>query len=112
MPLLHFSKNRHDRLPADTKFFDGKIMKIEDFTPKKLTRRHVTSKLASVFDFMGHLAPILSSLKSDLREVVQHTIGWDDSMPDVLRNKWLTNFHRLENLRGIRFHRPQTNHAS
>ena len=81
-------------------------MDIEDFVPKKLTRTHVTSKLASVFDFMGHLAPMLSGLKSDLREVVQHTIGWKDSMPDFLRNKWLKNFLKLETLRGLKFHRP------
>jgi hypothetical protein len=27
-------------------------------------------------------------------------------MPDFLRNKWLTNFLKLENLRGFKFHRP------
>ena len=106
IPLLHFSKKRRGRLPENTKFFDGKVMNIEDFVPKKLTRTHVTSKLASVFDFMGHLAPMLSGLKSDLREVVQHTIGWKDSMPDFLRNKWLKNFLKLETLRGLKFHRP------
>ena len=56
IPLLHFSKKRLGRLPEETKFFDGELMKIQDFAPKKMTRRHVTSKLASVFDFTGHLA--------------------------------------------------------
>ena len=106
IPLLHFSKKRRGRLSEDTVFFDGTMMKIEDHVPRKLTRRQVTSKVAAVFDIIGHLAPAMSGLKSDLREVVKNTAGWDDAMPDNLRNKWLTNFLKLENLRGIKFHRP------
>ena len=106
IPLLHFNKKRRGKLPEDTKFFDIKTMTIDDFVPKKLNRRQVTSKLASVFDVMGHLAPVLSGLKSDLRNVVKNTANWNDAMPSTLRNKWLDNFLKLERLRGIKFHRP------
>ena len=106
IPLLHFSKKKRGKLPENTVFFDGTMMKIEDFVPKKLSRRQVASKLASVFDILGYLAPILSGLKADLRKVVISTVGWDDAMSDKLRNKWLLNFIRLESLRGIKFHRP------
>ena len=81
-------------------------MKMEDFVPKKLSRRQVSSKLASVFDIVGYLAPIISGLKADIRKVVLNTLSWDDAMPAILRNKWLENFLRLESIRGIKFHRP------
>ena len=45
-------------------------------------------------------------MKGDLRKVVMNTTGWDDAMPQDLRNKWLKNFLRLESMRGIKFHRP------
>lgn len=63
------------------------MMKMEDFVPKKLSRRQVSSKLASVFDIVGYLAPIISGLKADLRKVVLNTLSWDDAMPAILRNK-------------------------
>ena len=106
IPLLHFNKKRRGKLPENTVFFDGTMMRMEDFVPKKLTRRQIASKLGSVFDILGHLAPVLSGLKGDLRAVVLNTTGWDDPMPDNLRNKWLLNFQKLENLRGIKYHRP------
>ena len=34
------------------------------------------------------------------------TEGWDDEKPADLRNKWLLEFLKLENLRGIAFDRP------
>ena len=94
IPLLHFNKKRRGKLPENTVFFDGTMMRMEDFVPKKLTRRHIASKLGSVFDILGHLAPVLSGLKGDLRTVVINTLGWDDAMPDNLRNKWLLNFQK------------------
>ena len=34
IPLLHFNKKRRGKLPEDKTFFDGKMMKIDDFVPK------------------------------------------------------------------------------
>ena len=75
IPLLHFSKKKRGKLPENTVFFDGTMMKIEDFVPKKLSRRQAASKLASVFDILGLLAPILSGLKGDLSKVVPQHFG-------------------------------------
>ena len=61
--------------------------------------------LAGIFDILGKFVPVLIGLKLDLREVVRMTTSWDEPMPSDLRNKWLTNFWKLEQLRGINFHR-------
>ena len=43
----------------------------------------------------------------DLRKVVKNTTGWDDSMEASLRNKWLDNFWKFEQLKGIKFSRAR-----
>ena len=55
---------------------------------------------------MGLLAPILAGIKILMSETVKATDGWDDEIPQYLRNKWLLAFLRLESLKGIQFHRP------
>ena len=105
IPLLHFSKKRRGRLDDKTNFFQGAFGDLEEFVPKKLSRRQVTSKVASVFDVLGKFAPILIGLKLDLREVVLNTETWDEAMSPDLRNKWLSNFWKLELLKGINFQR-------
>ena len=52
---------------------------LEEFVPKKLTRRIIFSKNYSIFDLTGKLAPIMSILKVDMRAAVEQTKGWDDS---------------------------------
>ena len=65
----------------------------------------IASKLASIYDIIGKFVPVLMGLKLDLREVVQLTSSWDEPMTSELRNKWLQNFWKLEQLRGLNFHR-------
>ena len=98
-------------MAKDTKFFKGTgdhqtdLKLLREFCPK-LTRRICASKAASVFDIWGLLAPVLSGTKCLMRETVKATEGWDDEIPAGLRDKWLLEFLKLENLRGIGFDRP------
>ena len=39
--------------------FSGGFEDLEDFVPKKLSRRQVASKYASIFDLLGKFGPIL-----------------------------------------------------
>ena len=111
IPPLHFGKSRRGRLDKDTKFFkstgdhQADLKLIGEFCPK-LTRRICASKAASVFDIRGLLAPVLSGTKCLMRDTVKSTEGWDDVIPSALRDRWLLEFLRLENLRGIAFDRP------
>ena len=78
---------------------------MDKFVPRKLTRRQAASKLASIWDILGKLAPVMTGLKLDLRETVLRTEGWDDEMPLDLREKWVKNFWLLERLRGLKYER-------
>ena len=105
IPVLHFGSRRRGKLDDKTMFFKGEFADLDKFVPAALTRRIVASKLASIFDITGKFVPILIGLKVDLREVVQLTGTWDKPMASDLRNKWLENFWKLEQLRGMQFHR-------
>ena len=105
IPVLHFGSRRRGKLDDKTVFFSGEFADLDKFVPAALSRRLVASKLASIFDIQGKLVPILIGLKVDLREVVRLTSTWDEPMNSDLRNKWLTNFWKLEQLRGMNFHR-------
>ena len=105
VPHLHFGKKRRGRLREDTRFFSGLEKEINEFVPKKLSRRHVTSKFASIFDSCGKLGPVLSEAKDLLRDTLEATADWDVPMPDNLRDRWLKQFLLWEKLRGLRFER-------
>ena len=60
VPKLHFGKSRRGRLPDTVKLFEGDEEDLEEFVPKKLTRRQATSKLASLWDILGWHASLLA----------------------------------------------------
>ena len=70
----------------------------------KLKRRTQASKAASVFDIWRLQAPLIGR-KSLMKEAVKAAEGWEDKLPVGLRDKWLLEFLKLENLRSIGFDR-------
>ena len=68
---MHFGKFRRGRLAKTVDVFEGCEDDLDSFVPDPLTRRQAASKLASVFDILGKLAPIMSGIKLDLRETFQ-----------------------------------------
>ena len=107
IPQLHFGKVVRGKLKEGTKFFEGGTMaELDLFLPRKLSKRQVTSKLASIFDPRAKLAPVLASAKYILRQTNAQTVGWDDPMPVILRSKWVEIFWRYEMLKGLQFSRP------
>ena len=105
IPALHFGSRRRGKLDENTTFFNGDFADLDKFVPQNLSRRITASKISSIFDIQGRLAPILIGMKSDLRQVVRSTSSWDEAMSSELRSKWLANFWTLEKLRGINFQR-------
>lgn len=102
---LHFGQTRRGRLPDTVRLFEGDDENMEDFVPKNLTRRQAASKLASIWDILGKLAPFMNGLKVDLRETFKETEGWDTPMPLELRERWVKNFLLIEKLRGLKYQR-------
>ena len=105
IPPLHFSKKRRGRLPEGTKFFTGDLKEMDLFVPKKLNRKMVSSKFASIYDPTGKLGPILAEAKDILRDTIIATTDWVSPMPEELRSKWIQQFQRWEQLRGLQFNR-------
>ena len=107
IPELHFGTRRRGRVEDNVPRFSGNKEDMDSFIPKKLTRRKIASKVASIFDLMGKLAPVLAGLKVDLKDVVKITAGWDDSVDANIRSKWVENFWKIEQLKGIKFARAR-----
>ena len=53
-----------------------------------LTRRGLLSTVASVYDPLGFLAPLVLRAKRILQEVCQKGISWDEPLPEELRPRW------------------------
>ena len=105
-PKLHFNKPKRGKLPSTVKYFEGdSVEEMEKFVPNPLTKRQAASKVASLWDLLGHLTPIMPLLKILLRETFQRTEDWDSAMPLDLRQRWVEKFLLLERLRGLRFTR-------
>ena len=107
---LNFGSVSRGRLSVGTDTFDGRLLTMEEmslFVPQKLTKRQIVSKLMSVFDLLGHLIPITSRLKRDMRRMMKDTAQWDDAVTDEHRSTWVKNFLDLERCKGLQFTRPK-----
>ena len=73
------------RLDDRTKFFEGDYEDLEQFVPANLTRRQVTSKLASLFDILGKLTPVIVGFKVDLRgmTLLRQVVPQNEVLPDI-----------------------------
>ena len=89
VPSLHFGKHVRGRVVATEFFEKGDFAKMNTFVPENLTRRMVVSKRAALYDPLGKFEPIKAMLKIHEREVVLATTGWDDSISNDLRIKWV-----------------------
>ena len=75
-----------------------------------LTRRGVLSTVASVYDPLGFLAPLVVGAKKILQEVCQKGISLDDPLPEELRprwEQWKIDFLRLRGLKIPRCFKPK-----
>ena len=76
-----------------------------------LTRRGVLSTVASIYDPLGFLAPLVLKAKRILQEVCQKGVSWDSPLPDKLRprwEQWKADLLKLQNLRIPRCFIPKT----
>ena len=93
---INFAKKERGRKPLHNK---GCI-------PDKLTKRDCVNRVAEVFDPLGgRVAPILGGMKLDISDLHEHGIGWDDSIPNSMKNVWGANFDLIQEIGNIEFHR-------
>ncbi|XP_070141605.1 uncharacterized protein [Drosophila kikkawai] len=78
------------------------------FIPPKLvsessfTKRQVLSQIAKLFDPAGWLAPFVVRAKMFMQDIWLQDLGWDDTLPQDLYQRWidfLENYSALDNIR-------------
>ena len=53
-----------------------------------LTRRGVLATVASVYDPLGFLAPLVLKAKKILQEIFNRGVSWDEPLPEEVRPRW------------------------
>ena len=61
--------------------------------------------VVEVFDPLGRVAPLVSGMKLDIHELHARKLGWDDKLPDKLRNIMVSNFELMQEIANIKFNR-------
>ena len=76
-----------------------------------LTRRGVLATVASVYDPLGFLAPLVLKAKKILQETCKKGISWDEPLPEEVRprwERWKRDLLRLKELQIPRCFEPKT----
>ena len=60
-----------------------------DLKEGPVTRRGILSAISSIFDPLGLVAPFVLQGKKLLQELCRNNNGWDDPVPEDVRNRWL-----------------------
>jgi hypothetical protein len=74
-----------------------------------MTRRGILSTVSSVFDPLGLIAPVVLRGKNILQAMCRDKLGWDDPLPEYLRNlweRWILELPLLENIKVNRCFKP------
>jgi hypothetical protein len=70
-----------------------------------VTRRSVLSTLASMYDPLGFLNPVLITGKLIFQEATRERLSWDDAVPDSIADRWSQWIVSLGNLSNVRIPR-------
>ena len=65
---------------------------MNDYAPKRLTRRQITSKQMGVFDIKGLVIPLTARCKPALRDVFKETPTWDLAVSDGQGARWAQRY--------------------
>ena len=68
----------------------------------KITRRHILKVIASIFDPLGLICPLLVEGRVIFQEVTLLKIGWDDPVPEKYKDRWVSWVTSLEELSALR----------
>nr|CAI5862749.1 unnamed protein product [Callosobruchus analis] len=80
----------------------------EPSSPQRVTKRHILSCVAQIFDPLGLLSPVTITSKLILQDLWKLKISWDESVPSQLYTTWLDYRSNLPKLNIIKFPRHVT----
>ncbi|XP_045076512.1 uncharacterized protein LOC121564685 isoform X2 [Coregonus clupeaformis] len=70
-----------------------------------LTRRGVLSTVASIYDPLGFVAPVILLGKQILQQLCRDKAGWDEPLSEELKTQWESWLQDLQNLSNVRIRR-------
>lgn len=73
----------------------------QDFSKLKLTKRKTLSLIARLYDPLGWLGPCTTYAKIIMQRVWQTEIGWDDEIPNNIKNQFLYFLKSLQSLNSV-----------
>jgi len=79
-------------------FDPSAIIKLVDECREKLTKRKFLSLSSMLFDPLGLIAPIIIVIKILFQKIWERGIGWDDEVPNDLKDRWLKAMEGLAEL--------------
>ncbi|CAK9814704.1 hypothetical protein ANTQUA_LOCUS8181, partial [Anthophora quadrimaculata] len=88
---------------------------VRESTPlNRVTKRTILSKIATLFDPLGLLGPIIIRAKLIMQSLWKIQLNWDESVPADIHTEWCTYWQDLTLLRdfSVNRHILQSNHVS
>ena len=73
--------------------------------PENFTLRDCVSRTSEIFDPLGRIAPIVAGFKLDISLLHKKCMGWDDPIPSDLKEIWVQNFEKINDLANVKFQR-------
>ena len=66
-----------------------------------VTKRNVLSVIASFYDPIGLIQPIVVKLKILFQEICKKNVNWDDELSNDLKEKWIKIIHGMKRMENI-----------
>lgn len=66
-----------------------------------ISKRLILSKIAQIFDPLGHIGPVVLVAKILMQEIWATKLGWDEELPLSIKNKWKTFSNNLYHLASL-----------
>ena len=78
--------------------FERIVAKAQEIPP---TKRNLLSVLASMFDPVGIISPVIVCMKMLFQELCRDSVGWDDELSGEAKKKWIDWVVDLSRIKGI-----------
>ncbi|XP_011858289.1 PREDICTED: uncharacterized protein LOC105555857 [Vollenhovia emeryi] len=67
--------------------------KITVTNKQKMSKRNILSQIASIYDPLGLIRPILITAKITMQQLWKIKLGWDETVPDEISRAWTNYYH-------------------